>query len=101
MGALETIIFISEGVMAIFGAAILFLKPLRERLFKDKEQRAGVMCILRSEMLSTYYHNKADEKIRQYEFENFIACYNAYKAMGGNSFIDHIKVEVNKWEVIT
>lgn len=97
----NTLVLCAEGIIAIFGAAVLFVKPLRERLFKDKEQRAGVMCLLRSQILSTYYHNKDAEKIRQYEFENFIACYNAYKAMGGNSFIDHIKVEVDRWEVIT
>ena len=27
--------------------------------------------------------------------------YNAYKALGGNSFIDKIKHEVDEWEVVT
>jgi hypothetical protein len=52
-------------------------------------------------MLSTYYHNKDTEKIRQYELENFILLYKAYKAIKGNSFIDKIYEEVMKWEVIT
>ena len=61
----------------------------------------GLKCLLRSEMMRTYYHNKESEKIRQYELENFILLYKAYKAIKGNSFIDKIYNEVMKWEVIT
>ncbi len=61
----------------------------------------GMKCLLRSEMLRTYYHNKDREKIRQYEKQNFIYLYKAYKALKGNSFIDDIWKEVRTWEVIT
>lgn len=61
----------------------------------------GTRCQLRSEMLRIYYHNKDREKIRQYELENFVMLYDAYKALKGNSFIDKINKEVMSWEVIT
>lgn len=61
----------------------------------------GLKCLLRSEMMRTYYHNKGADKIRQYELENFILLYKAYKAIKGNSFIDKIYKEVMEWEVIT
>ena len=61
----------------------------------------GMKCLLRSEMLRTYYHNKEAERIRQYELENFVFLYKAYKALKGNSFIDKIYNEVMSWEVIT
>ena len=61
----------------------------------------GTRCQLRSEMLRIYYHNRESEKIRQYELENFIMLYEAYKALKGNSFIDKIYKEVLSWEVIT
>lgn len=61
----------------------------------------GTRCQLRSEMLRIYYHNREAEKIRQYEYENFVFLYEAYKALKGNSFIDKIYKEVQKWEVIT
>ena len=61
----------------------------------------GIKCLLRTEMLRTYYHNKDREKIRQFELENFIALYKAYKALKGNSFIGKIHKEVMSWEVIT
>lgn len=61
----------------------------------------GTRCQLRSEMLRIYYHNKDREKIRQYELENFVMLYEAYKSLKGNSFIDKIYKEVMSWEVIT
>jgi len=61
----------------------------------------GTKCQLRSEMLRTYYHNRESEKIRQFEYENFVMLYEAYKALRGNSFIDKIYEEVHSWEVIS
>lgn len=61
----------------------------------------GTRCQLRSEMLRIYYHHKDSEKIRQYELENFVMLYEAYKSLKGNSFIDKIYKEVMSWEVIT
>lgn len=61
----------------------------------------GMKCQLRSDMLHIYYQYKDCGKIRQYELENFIYLYKAYKALKGNSFIDKIYKEVMTWEVIT
>ena len=61
----------------------------------------GMRCQLRSDMLHIYYANKDAEVIRQYEMENFIYLYKAYKALRGNSFIDKIYKEVMTWEVVT
>lgn len=61
----------------------------------------GMKCQLRSDMLVIYYHNREARTIRQYEYENFVKCYEAYKALKGNSFIDKIYKEVQSWEVIS
>ena len=61
----------------------------------------GTRCQLRSEMLRIYYHNRQTSIIRQYEYENFVLLYEAYKALKGNSFIDKIYTEVKTWEVIS
>lgn len=61
----------------------------------------GQKCQLRSEMLSTYYKHKDEGTIRQYELENFVLMYKAYKALKGNSFIDKIKEDVIKWKVVS
>ena len=59
----------------------------------------GTKCQLRSEMLHIYYRHKNDDTLRQYEYENFVMLYEAYKALGGNSFIDKIYEEVHSWEI--
>ena len=61
----------------------------------------GQRCQLRKDMLQIYYHNLERKTIRQYEYENFVALYNAYKALKGNSFIDKIHNEVTTWKVVT
>ena len=70
-------------------------------LAKSKFFAEGIKCLLRSEMLNIYYKHKESGKIRQYEYENFVFLYEAYKALNGNSFIDKIYNEVKTWEVIT
>lgn len=61
----------------------------------------GTKCQLRSEMLRIYYHNREKGEIRQYEYENFVMLYEAYKALKGNSFIDKIYKEVQSWVIVT
>ena len=61
----------------------------------------GTKCQLRSEMLRIYYRHRESGTIRQYEYENFVYLYEAYKALKGNSFIDKIYKEVQTWEVIS
>lgn len=61
----------------------------------------GTKCQLRSEMLRMYYRHRETGEIRQYEYENFVMLYEAYKALKGNSFIDKIYREVQEWEVVS
>lgn len=61
----------------------------------------GQKCLMRTDMLQIYYHNREKRIIRQYEYENFVMLYEAYKALKGNSFIDKIYEEVHEWEIVT
>lgn len=101
MRLFETIVVIAGGISTICTAFVLLCKPIRDRLVRDGGQREGVKCLLRCQILASYYRNKDKQQIRQYEAENFVHCYDAYKALGGNSFIDKINAEVREWEVIT
>ena len=60
----------------------------------------GQRSLLRSEMLQIYYRNRETGVIHQYEYENFVYLYEAYKALKGNSFIDKIYKEVQTWDII-
>lgn len=61
----------------------------------------GIKCQLRTDMLSVYYKNKDSKQIRQYELQNFVKNFEAYTALGGNSFIKTIHKDVITWEVIS
>lgn len=70
-------------------------------LVSIRKIKNGTKCQLRSEMLRIYYHNRERRTIRQYEYENFVMLYEAYKALKGNSFIDRIYEEVREWDIVT
>ena len=88
--------------LSFFVAELIALMGMMAPVWVNNHKiRKGQLCQLRSDMLNIYYHNKDRKKIRQYEYENFRMMYEAYKALGGNSFIDKIYGDVKSWEVIT
>jgi hypothetical protein len=94
MNQFSTVVAIIMEVIALIGV----ITPILARIHKLSE---GTKCQLRSEMLRTYYHNREKRIIRQYEYENFVMLYDAYKALKGNSFIDKIYGEVIGFDVLT
>ena len=96
-----TVVQICSYITTITAAIVLLVKPIRKKVLGIKNEDDGIKCLLRSDMMNTYYRHREEKKIRQYEYENFILEYKAYKAKGGNSFIDHIKEQVDEWDVIS
>ena len=94
MNDFKTIVTLIGEIIALIG----IVTPIFTKIHKLSE---GTKCQLRSEMLRTYYHARETRTIRQYEFENFVSLYEAYKSLKGNSFIDKIYKEVEEWEVIS
>lgn len=88
-------------VVTLIGEIGVLLGVLLPVIIIVKKVATGTKCQLRSEMLRIYYHHYQAGYIRQYEYENFVALYEAYKALGGNSFIDKIYSEIQNWEVTT
>lgn len=82
-------------ISAIAGALIVIVKVYSEW----KKARNGQLCLLRNELLKIYYKHKDTEELPQYEAQNFTMMYDAYKARGGNSFIDEVHNHVIKWEL--
>ena len=103
MDALDTLNYIAGhagDILQILTCAALLIKPVREWILGTKNIREGQRCLLRSEIVRTYYRHKKDKQLYEYEFRNLEQCYNAYKALGGNSFIDHIYAEMQEWDII-
>lgn len=87
-------------VTAILALLALIIKPIRQRLLGDATVREGQKCLLRSQIVSTYYRHLKEKTLRQYEYENLSYCFQAYKALGGNSFAEHIYNEMQDWTVL-
>ena len=94
---MDKVHYIAGMITGVAAAAAIIWSMLRWA----KRITDGALCQLRSEMLRTYYRHHETEKIRQYEYENFVMAYEAYRALGGNSFITKIYDEVKTWEVLT
>lgn len=88
-------------LVTVVGEIVALLGVIIPVIVSIRKISNGTKCQLRSEMLRIYYHNRERGKIRQYEYENFVMLYEAYKALKGNSFIDKIYEEVHSWEIIS
>ena len=95
MGYIKEISEVIGYITAIGGGLIAVYKVYCEW----KKAKTGQLCLLRNELLKIYYKYKETEELPQYEAQNFIMMYEAYKARGGNSFIDEVHDHVIKWEL--
>lgn len=64
-----------------------------------KKLTNGTRCQLRNDMLAIYYKHKKSKTIPQFEYENFVALYDAYKALKGNSFVDKLYSDIKGWDI--
>jgi hypothetical protein len=85
-------------LVAEIGVLVGVVAPM---IVKIRKISNGTKCQLRSEMLRIYYRYAKDGEIHQYEYENFVMLYEAYKALGGNSFIDKIYEEVHSFDIVS
>lgn len=88
-------------VVALVGEIVALVGAMTPVVVLLSKVINGEKCQLRKDMLDIYYKNLEAKVIRQYEYENFVHLYEAYKALKGNSFIDKIYKEVQTWKVIT
>ena len=101
---LEKLILIAEvtgAITAVITFICLVITPIRNKVLGLNDIREGQKCLLRQDMLNIYYKHREANTIRQYEYENFVYLYNAYKRLKGNSFIDKIYKEIQTWEVLS
>ena len=101
MEYLLTVAKVAGAITSIATLVVLLCKPLREWLFGLRDIHEGQRCLLRNEMTKIYFRHRETRTIRQYEYENFDFLYKAYKRLKGNSFVDHIRKEIEEWEVIS
>lgn len=88
-------------IVTLIGEVGVLIGVIVPVIMKINKIATGEKCQLRSDMLQIYYHNRDKKEIKQYEYENFVLLYEAYKALKGNSFIDKIYGEVQTWKIIS
>lgn len=88
-------------VITLISEVVALIGVLTPMIISMTKVSNGTKCQLRSEMLRIYYHHQDSKVIRQYEYENFVMLYEAYKALKGNSFIDKIYSEVKTWKIVS
>lgn len=88
-------------IITLIGELVALITALTPVIVSIRKISNGTKCQLRNDMLRIYYNNQETKTIRQYEYENFVMLYEAYKALKGNSFIDKIYSEVKTWEIVT
>ncbi len=77
------------------------LKCEKERKIEAKEKalEEGLVCLLRVKMIE--YHTKYMDlgHISSNGFQNWMLMYSAYKALGGNGMIEHMKAEIEELHI--
>lgn len=94
---IQTVAMYAGYVTGIAAAVIIIWRIIRW----SRNITEGIRCLLRSDMLHTYYKRVDGGEIRQYEAEEFKKSYAGYKSLGGNSFIDDVEKQVKTWRITT
>ena len=97
---LRTLADYTGDILQIITLAVLVIKPVREKILGTKNMLEGQRCLLRSAIMQIYRDHKSTKELSEYEYKHLDYCHKAYKALGGNSFIDHIYAEMQEWEII-
>lgn len=69
----------------------------------EKRERAleeGVLCLLREMLIQSHAKYMKKGSISSKALESGLAMYEAYKGLGGNGMIDHMKVEIEELPII-
>ena len=77
------------------------LKHEKEEKLNEKQTALenGVVCLLRVKLIE--YHAKYMKLgyITSHALQNWLLMYEAYKALGGNGMVDHMKCEIEELHI--
>lgn len=96
--------YIFDVLIATVSGSLIFLienilkenRQLKEsKKTTEKALGDGVMTLLKIQLIE--YHEKymTDGNIPSYVYDNFDEMYSAYKKLGGNGMIEHMKQEID------
>ena len=85
--------FITTGIL---GYLVAKVKDYKKR---DTNQEEALKCLLRSNLVNQYFVYKETKKMPYYCKQNWYAMFEAYKNLGGNSFVIDLKQKIDDIEV--
>jgi len=110
---MEYLISIITSVVAslVSGVLVFILQSVikENRELKEKKEAAdaneqnalkeGVLCLLRVKLIE--YHTKytKTKSISSHGLDNWLMMYQAYKSLGGNGMIEHMKEEIEELHI--
>ena len=101
------IVTTASGIVCLLTLLSLLIKPVREGMLGIKEQRQstkeqqeGIKCLLRAEIVRLYYKHQDSLTLQEYEWGMLDARYQAYRRLGGNSFIVKLYEEMKEWTIV-
>lgn len=62
--------------------------------------RKGIKCCLRNDILAIFDRCKDKQEITHYELQSIEFSYDVYKKLKGNSFVEDIVKQVEKFHII-
>ena len=88
------------GYVATIIGVFVFLNKIWQNIKAEKD---GVMCLLRSNIRTIYYHHVDEEEptLREYERQDLDELYLGYHALHGNHFVDDLYEKMRHWKVVT
>lgn len=90
----------AKDIASLATCAALLIRPVREWIMGTEALREGQRCLLRAEIVRIYYRHKDDRTLREYEFKNMEQCFQAYKTLKGNSFVEKVHDEMKDWDIV-
>lgn len=106
LGEIAKILTLVTGIMTSLGIiSNYFVKKLKLK-FNDEFKESispfykAMQCSLRNDILTIYTMRKEEKKLSVIENQAINYSFEAYKAIGGNSFVENLVNEINSWEVI-
>ena len=83
----------------VSGLCGFVVSEVKNRNKTNNTFKEAIKCLLRANMVNTYFAYKEIGKMPYYCKQSWYFMYQAYKGLNGNSFIDDIKLEVDKIEI--
>ena len=107
MGYLITVLTSVASAMLVFILQGVIKENHRLKEGREEEERTrssaieeGIVCLLRVKLIEYHSRYMRDGSISTHAYQNWNAMHHAYKSLGGNGMIDHMKDEIESLRII-